>query len=129
MSNCNVLRGLETAMNYKMLFAFFLLVVLAQVASWYSSNSLILWEWLKKNYIPVVIVTSPFVGLAFAYATKVGFEVLGSLWAVRFSAFSIGYLVFIFLTWYHLGEDPFSLKNIITSVLCFALLGIQIFWR
>ena len=116
-------------MNYKLLTLYIVIVIAAQFVSWYQSNSLILWNWLKDNYIPIVVCSSPFVGLGFAYATKVGYEVLGSLWAVRFSAFSIGYLVFIFLSWYHLGEDPFSLKNIITSILCFALLGIQIFWK
>ena len=116
-------------MNYKLLTLYIVIVIAAQFVSWYQSNSLILWDWLKDNYIPIVVCSSPFVGLGFAYATKVGYEVLGSLWAVRFSAFSIGYLVFIFLAWYHLDEDPFSLKNIITSILCFALLGIQIFWK
>ena len=116
-------------MNYVMLFFFFILVTIAQTMSWYSSNSLILWDWLKENYIPVIIAISPFVGLAFAYATQLGVEALGSLWAVRFSTFSIGYLVFIVLAWYHLGEDPLSAKNIVTSILCFILLGIQIFWK
>lgn len=116
-------------MNYRLLIAYFMIVCAAQFVSWYQSNSLILWDWLKENYIPVVIVTSPFVGLAFAYGTKIGYEVLGSLWAVRFSAFSIGYLVFIFLAWYHFDENPFSMKNIVTSILCFALLGVQILWK
>lgn len=116
-------------MNYRMLAIYFLILVVAQFVSWYQSNSLILWDWLRQNYVPVVVLSSPFVGLAFAYATKIGYDTLGSLWAVRFSAFSIGYLVFIFLAWYHLGENPFSPKNIVTSILCFALLGIQIFWK
>lgn len=116
-------------MNYKLLLTYFLIIVGAQLVSWYQSNSLILWNWLKENYIPIVVATSPFVGLAFAYGTKVGYEVMGSLWAVRFSAFAIGYLVFIFLAWYHLGENPFSMKNIVTSILCFALLGVQILWK
>jgi len=115
-------------MNMKMVL-YFGLIVMAQIVSWYQSNSLLLWDWLKENYIPVVVCSSPFVGLMFAYGTKMGYEALGSLWAVRFSAFSIGYLVFIVLAWYHLGEQPFSMKNIVTSILCFCLLGVQIFWK
>jgi len=107
----------------------FVLITLAQLISWYQSNSLLLWDWLKENYIPVVVCTSPIVGLLFAYATKLGYEVLGTLWAVRFTAFSVGYLVFIALAWYHFDEDPFSYKNIVTSILCFALLGVQILWK
>ena len=106
-------------MNYKLLSFYFLIIVAAQFVAWYQSNSLLLWDWLKNNYIPVVVCTSPVVGLCFAYGTKVG----------RFSAFAIGYLVFIFLAWYHLGESPFSPKNIVTSLLCFSLLGVQVFWK
>tara|TARA_Y100001937_G_C7083148_1_gene314020 strand:- start:847 stop:1197 length:351 start_codon:yes stop_codon:yes gene_type:complete len=115
--------------NYKLLSFYFLIIVAAQFVAWYQSNSLLLWDWLKNNYIPVVVCTSPVVGLCFAYGTKVGHDVMGSLWAVRFSAFAIGYLVFIFLAWYHLGESPFSPKNIVTSLLCFSLLGVQVFWK
>jgi len=116
-------------LNYRLLLLYFSIIVTAQCIAWYQSNSLLLWEWLKDNYIPIVICTSPIVGLCFAYSTKVGYDVLGSLWAVRFSGFAIGYLVFIGLAWYHLGENPLSLKNIITSLLCFSLLAVQILWK
>ncbi len=116
-------------MNYKLLAFYFVIIVFGQLVAWYQSNSVLLWDWLKDNYIPIVVVTSPFVGLAFAYGTKIGYEALGSLWAIRFSVFAVGYLIFIFLAWFHLGENPFTAKNIITSLLCFALLGIQIFWK
>ena len=116
-------------MNYRLLALYFVIIIAAQFVSWYQSNSLLLWGWLKNNYVPIIICTSPFVGLAFAYATKMGYDVLGSAWAVRFSAFAVGYLVFIFLAWYHLGENPFSVKNIVTSLLCFALLAVQAFWK
>ena len=116
-------------MNYRLLILYFFIIAMAQGIAWYQSNSLLLWNWLKDNYIPIVICTSPVVGLAFAYSTKIGYDVLGSLWAVRFSAFAIGYLVFIVLAWYHLGENPLSLKNIVTSLLCFALMAVQILWK
>ena len=120
--------GESFKMDYRLIY-YFIIIIVAQFISWYQSNSIILGGWLKDNYVPIVVVTSPFVGLAFAYGTKVGYDVLGSLWAVRFSAFSIGYLVFSVLAWSHLGENPFSPKNIVTSILCFAILGIQIFWK
>ena len=116
-------------MDWKALIVFLSMVTMAQYVSWYQSNSLILWDWLKQHYILAIVLTAPFVGLAFAYATKIGYEVLGTLWAVRFSAFAIGYLVFIVLAWYHFDESPFSMKNIITSILCFAVLGVQILWK
>ena len=33
------------------------------------------------------------------------------LWSIRFFTFGIGYLVFIPLTWYYLGEEIFTLKR------------------
>ena len=121
-------RWKHNEMNTKLLL-FFVLLVFAQVMSWYQSNSMIMWDSIKKYSVPIIIFTSPFIGLLFAYGTKVGYEVLESLWAIRFSAFAVGYLVFIVLAWVHFEESPFTLKNLITTVLCFALIGIQMFWK
>ena len=115
-------------MNTKLLLLF-LAIVSAQIMSWYQSNSMIMWEWVKQHSLPIIVITSPFIGILFAYATKMGYEVLESLWAIRFSAFAVGYLVFIVLAWIHFDESPFTAKNMITTLLCFSLLGIQIFWK
>ena len=114
--------------NTKLLLLFVVLTA-AQILSWYQSNSLIMWEWVKEHSVPIIMCSSPFVGLLFAYGTKIGYEVLGTLWAIRFSAFAVGYLVFIVLAWFHFDESPFTLKNLVTSILCFLLLGVQIFWK
>ena len=102
----------HSEMNTKLLLLFVMLV-LAQVISWYQSNSMIMWESIKKYIVPVIIVSSPIVGLLFAYCTKMGYEVLESVWAIRFSAFAVGYLVFIALAWIHFEESPFTLKNLL----------------
>ena len=115
-------------MNLKIL-GMLILFTIAQIVSWYQSNSLLLNDWLKDNFIYVCLVLAPITGILFAYGTKVGYEAIGTLWSVRFSAFAVGYLTFIVLTWYHLGEDPFTWKNIVTSLLCFAILAVQAFWK
>lgn len=127
MSDCPSSRA-HSEMNTKLLLLFALLM-LAQVMSWYQSNSMIMWESVKKYSIPIIMFSSPIIGLLFAYGTKMGYEVLESLWAIRFSAFAVGYLVFIVLAWVHFDESPFTLKNLITSLLCFTVLGLQIFWK
>lgn len=104
-------------------------VLSAQIISWYQSNSLLLWDWLKDNYLVSVVLLSPIVGFLYVYANKIGYEILGSLWAIRLSIFSVGYLVFTVLAWVHFEESPFTIKNVITSLLCFTILGIQIFWK
>ena len=115
-------------MNTKLLLLFFA-IVSAQIMSWYQSNSMIMWEWVKQHSLPIIVITSPFIGILFAYATKMGYEVLESLWAIRFSAFAVGYLVFIILAWIHFDESPFTAKNMITTLLCFSLLVFRFFGK
>jgi len=115
-------------MNTKLLLLL-MIITAAQIISWYQSNSMIMWDWVKEHSLPIIICSSPIVGLLFAYGTKMGYEVLESVWAIRFSAFAVGYIVFIVLAWIHFDESPFTAKNLITSLLCFSLLGIQIFWK
>ena len=118
----------DREMNTKLLLLL-VIITAAQIISWYQSNSMIMWDWVKEHSLPIIICSSPIVGLLFAYGTKMGYEVLESVWAIRFSAFAVGYIVFIVLAWIHFDESPFTAKNLITSLLCFSLLGIQIFWK
>lgn len=98
---------------------------IAQVLAWFQSNSGILGGKLQENYIYVALVFGPIVSLLFAHATKTMYAEFDSLWAIRFLTFGIGYLVFIPLTWYFLGEEIITLKNVISFVLCLALISLQ----
>tara|TARA_B100001094_G_scaffold93360_1_gene89225 strand:- start:1761 stop:2099 length:339 start_codon:yes stop_codon:yes gene_type:complete len=111
----------------KILIAIFMFLV-AQVLAWFQSNSGIIGEPFKSNYIAIAIVLGPIVSVAFAYATILLYESM-PLWSIRFLTFSIGYLVFIPLTWYFLGEEVFTLKNVISFSLCVALMCIQFFMK
>ena len=111
----------------KILIAIFMFLV-AQVLAWFQSNSGIIGEPFKSNYIAIAIVQGPIVSVAFAYATILLYESM-PLWSIRFLTFSIGYLVFIPLTWYFLGEEVFTLKNVISFSLCVALMCIQFFMK
>ena len=105
------------------------LFVLAQTISWFQSNALLVSDWFRENTVAVCVIFGPIIGPSFAYGTKFLYAGLGELWAVRFLAFSCGYLIFIPLTWHYFGESPFTLKNVISTVLCFALIAIQIFMK
>jgi len=106
-----------------------LLFAIAQVLAWFQSNSGIIGGWMEQHYIEIAIVLGPVVSLLMAYATKSMFEGGITLWSIRFLTFGIGYLVFIPLTWYFLGEEVLTLKNILSFVLCVALISIQFFLR
>ena len=101
-----------------------LLFVIAQILAWFQSNSGILGEPFKSNYVWIALVFGPIVSLLFSTATIYLYEHM-ELWSIRFLTFGIGYLVFIPLTWYFLGEEILTLKNIISFCLCVLLMSIQ----
>ena len=105
-----------------------LLFLIAQIMAWFQSNSGIIGEPFKSNYVAIAIVLGPLVSLLFAYSTILMYETV-PLWSIRFITFAIGYLVFIPLTWYFLGEEVFTLKNILSFLLCCALISIQFFMK
>ena len=84
---------------------------------------------MEEHYIGIAIVFGPIVSLLMAYATKAMFEGGITLWSIRFLTFGIGYIVFIPLTWYFLGEEILTFKNILSFVLCVALISTQFFLR
>lgn len=102
-----------------------ILFSVAQVLAWFQSNSGILGGKLEENYVYIALLFGPIVSLLFAHATKMMYAEFDSLWAIRFLTFGIGYLVFIPLTWYFLGEEIITLKNAISFVLCLALISLQ----
>jgi len=99
--------------------------MVAQVAAWFQSNAGILGGKLQENYILLALMLGPIVSVMFAIATKMLYTEIESLWSVRFLTFGIGYLVFIPLTWYFLGEQMLTAKNIISFILCLTLIIVQ----
>ena len=106
-----------------------LLFCLAQVLAWFQSNSSILGGKLEENFVWIALIFGPIVSVLFAYGTKILYAEIESLWSIRFLTFGIGYLVFIPLTWYFLGEEVLTLKNIISFLLCVALISTQFFLK
>jgi hypothetical protein len=98
----------------------------AQIVAWFQTNSVLLGGRLADNFLYVAIFLGPITSILFAYGTKMLYQELGSLWSIRFLTFGLGYLVFIPLTWYFLGEEILTLKNTISFFLCVALMAIQI---
>ena len=108
---------------YKLIFGIALFTI-AQTLAWFQSNSGILGEPFKSNYLWIALIFGPIVSVLFAHATMYLYESL-NLWSIRFITFGIGYLIFIPLTWYFLGEEIFTLKNLISFILCVTLLSVQ----
>tara|TARA_R100001079_G_C4362599_1_gene115679 strand:- start:88 stop:432 length:345 start_codon:yes stop_codon:yes gene_type:complete len=102
-----------------------IIFIVGQLAAWFQSNAGILGGKLEENYILLAIVLGPVVSLSFAVATRMMYQEVGSLWVIRFLTFGIGYLIFIPLTWYFLGEEFLTAKNVISFCLCLALIVTQ----
>ncbi len=99
--------------------------VVCQLAAWFQSNAGVIGGKLEENYILLAFCLGPIVSVGFAVATKMMYHEVGSLWVIRFLTFGIGYLIFIPLTWYFLGEEFLTAKNIISFCLCLALILTQ----
>ena len=68
-------------------------------------------------------------GLFFATGTKMLYTEGMSLWSIRFMTFGLGYLIFIPLTWYFLGEEVLTFKNAVSFLLCVGLISTQFLLR
>jgi len=108
-----------------MIFYGILLFIMGQTLSWFQSNSTIVGESFGDKAILFACLTAPLTTLCFAYGTKFLYSEVESLWSIRFLTFGIGYLVFIPLTWYFLGEEILTIKNAVSFLLCVALLATQ----
>ena len=84
---------------------------------------------MQENYVIIALILGPMVSLSFAVATRMLYAEVESLWLIRFLGFGIGYLVFIPLTWYFLGEEILTTKNIVSFLLCVALISTQFFMK
>ena len=106
-----------------------LLFFIGQTLSWFQSNSIIVGENMGNKALLFACLTAPLTTISFAMGTKFAYANLESLWSVRFITFGVGYLVFIPLTWYFLGEEIITAKNGISFLLCVALLLVQAFMK
>jgi multidrug transporter EmrE-like cation transporter len=52
----------------------------------------------------------------------------GQLWPSRLIGFSIGAIVFTWLSWW-LFKEPLTMKTMVSLLLAIGILGVQIFWK
>ena len=100
--------------------------LLNNILIWYQLNSQLVWEWAKgtKSMWLMSLLGIP-ISLLFWYATKIGYEGFGNLWAVRFMGFATSMLTFPFMTWLYLGE-AITLKTLITILLAIIIMILQL---
>ena len=99
---------------------------LNNILIWYQLNSQLVWDWAKgtKSMWIMSLMGIP-ISLMFWYATKIGYEGFGNLWAVRFMGFATSMLTFPVMTWLYLGE-AITLKTLVTILLAFIIMLLQL---
>tara|TARA_B110000238_G_C15741903_1_gene275497 strand:- start:102 stop:446 length:345 start_codon:yes stop_codon:yes gene_type:complete len=99
---------------------------LNNILIWYQLNSQLVWDWAKgtKSMWIMSLLGVP-ISLMFWYATKIGYEGFGNLWAVRFMGFATSMLTFPVMTWLYLGE-AITLKTLVTILLAFIIMLLQL---
>ena len=103
-----------------------LIFLVNNIIIWYQLNSQLVWEWAKgaKSMWLMALMGIP-ISLMFWYATKIGYEGFGNLWAVRFMGFATSMMTFPIMTWLYLGE-VMTMKTILTLGLAIIIMLIQL---
>ena len=106
-----------------MLFGF-----LAQISTFFQLQGQMKYDWFKNHYWLVVLMGIP-ISMLFMYSVKnmiIAFD--GQMWPSRLIGFSIGAMVFTWLSWVIFNE-PITTKTFVCLFLSFVILMIQLFWK
>jgi multidrug transporter EmrE-like cation transporter len=105
------------------LFGFF-----AQIGTFFQLQGTLKYEWFKNHYWLTVLMGIP-ISMLFMYSVKnmiIAFD--GQMWPSRLIGFSIGAVVFTWLSWL-VFKEPLTLKTIVCLILALGILVIQLFWK
>lgn len=101
---------------------------MAQVMTFFQLQGPMKYEWLRNHYWINVLMGIP-ISMLFIYSVKnMVFAFDGQMWPSRLIGFSIGAIVFTWLSWMIFNE-PITTKTFVCLVLAVAILMIQLFWK
>jgi hypothetical protein len=99
---------------------------LAQVATFFQLQGPMKYEWFKNHYWLTVLMGIP-ISMLFMYSVKnmvTAFD--GQMWPSRLIGFSIGAIVFSWLSW-SVFSEPLTMKTFICLILAVCILLVQLF--
>jgi hypothetical protein len=106
-----------------------LLFTLGQIIVWFQSNGQFMWPWFKQNTLLIAIIGGSTASYVLIKATALIYEHYNKLiWPGRFIGFSVGMLVFSYLTWALMNEG-INTKTMISILLSILLICVQLFWK
>ena len=103
-----------------------LLLLISNLAAWWQLQGQILFKGSKfwDNPYWMSIVGIP-IGFLFWWATKIGYDGLGSLWKIRLLGFGVSMLIFPVMTYFYLGETM-TIKTILSLGLAITIMLLQL---
>jgi len=102
--------------------------ILGQVGSFVQLQAAIKYGWYPKYTVPLLLMAVP---LSWFYVKSVEYFINafnGSIWESRLLGFSIGIIMFTVLSAI-MFKEPFTLKTIVSLLLGFLIVAIQVLWR
>lgn len=114
--------------NYTALLIGIILGFLAQVTTFFQLQGSLKFEWFKNNYWFAVFMGIPISMLFMESVKQMVIAYSGQLWPSRLIGFSIGAIVFTWLSWW-LFKEPLTMKTMVSLLFAIGILGVQIFWK
>ena len=118
----------NTMVNTGALLIGMLFGLVAQVLTFFQLQGQMKYELFKNHYWAIVLMGIP-ISMAFMYSVKniiIAFD--GQMWPSRLIGFSIGAIVFTWLSW-SIFNEPLTTKTYVCLALAIAILFIQLFWK
>lgn len=101
---------------------------LAQIATFYQLQGPMKYEWFKNHYWLTVLMGIP-ISMMFMFSVKnMVLAFGGQMWPSRLIGFSIGAMVFTYMSW-AIFNEPLTMKTFVCLVLAFGILMVQLFWK
>ena len=106
-----------------------LLFILGQGITWFSSYSQFIWDWAAQRPVTISLVTAIPASLCFNFGIRYAYEFFQNGWGPRFYIFSLSFVIMPVLFWYFMHESFFTFKNIVSTILAFAIVYIQMRYK
>jgi len=102
--------------------------LIAHIFVWFQLNGQFIWKGWKDNLLFVSLIGIP-TSILFIWATKWGVYAFdGLFWPPRFIGFAIGIIIYGLLVSYFFNQGV-NMKTLVTLILAFIILLIQMFWK
>ena len=103
-----------------------ILFFIGLVVTWFTSYSQFIFDWARANALLLTCLLAIPGTLCFVYGIRFAFDFFNNGWGPRFYVFSLSFLVYPFLFSYYLNEPFLTMKNILCTILAFAIIFLQV---